>query len=183
MRRSQSSSPPLHVSVEAVHWQKVPAPPSGRQSQPATQLSAEVQGAAQRRSAPPELRQALLAQSLFWVQGSPAWPGSVEVSTAVSALVSAEVSAEPPDVSAAVVSPVAVSPPLEPVSVSSVRPPRSTPVVEQAVRRSAAIRRWIRQDIKAPWDGFAPEGSGVSRWNLRCRRVECRRTGCVTGEP
>ena len=140
-RRSQSSSPPLQLSVEAVHWQKVPAPPSGRQSQPATQLSAVAQGAAQRRSAAPELRQALLAQSLFWVQGSPGWPGSVEVSAEVSAPVSAEVSAEPPEVSSPAVSLVAVSPPVEPVSVSPVRPPRSTPVVEHAVRRSAARRR------------------------------------------
>lgn len=149
-RRSQSSSPPLQLSVEAVHWQKVPAPPSGRQSQPATQLSAEVQGAAQRRSVPPELRQAPLAQSPFWVQGSPAWPGSVEVSTAVSAPVSAEVSAEPPEVSAAVVSPVAVSPPLEFVSVCSLRPPRSTPVVEQAKRKRVATSICSWRDMAAP---------------------------------
>jgi hypothetical protein len=64
-----------------------------------------------------------------------------------------------------------------------VREPRSTPVVEQAVRRSAARRRWRRQDMEAPWDGFAAEGSGVSRLNLRGVRVEWGWAGRVTREP
>ena len=165
MRRSQSSSPPLQVSVVAEHWQKLPAPPSGRQSQPATQLSAEAQGAAQRRSSPPELRQAPLAQSPFWVQGLPGCPGSVEV----SAVVSVPVSAEPPEESLSEVSPVAVSAVEEPVSFASERPPRSTPVVEQAVKRSAARRSGRRQDMGAPWAGVGREGSRDPNRNPRRR--------------
>jgi hypothetical protein len=55
--------------------------------------------------------------------------------------------------------------------------------VEQAVRRSAARRRWIRQDMDAPWHGFAADGSGVSRLNLRGGRFEWGGAGRVTREP